>query len=430
MLIRVYFSQLVGRPVLTQNGDRVGMVNDGIVRLVDGSHPQLTGILLRVTRRDVFVSIADLATLTAAGLQLSTPKVDMRTFERRSGEVLLVRDVQGRAVIDVERARLVRVCDVVLEGEGASWQVVGVVSAVPQTLGGILRQVLRRPAERGEEIPWSRLEPLVGHVPTAELRLPFRRLSKLRPADIADIVEHASHDEGEEILSAVQADRELEADVFEELNEDKQLEFLRTRSNEEAITVLSNMNPDDAADLLVKLDQERRRPILDGLPRDAQEKIRVLLGYGEETAGGLMSNEFLALPEEDTVAGALEHIRNLPEEPHILTVVYTLAGDRLAGAISLVDLLRSEPEALLRDVVERDPVALYPHVDIPSVAVEMAHYNLSALPLVDEEHRILGVITYDDLIEAMLPNEWRWRGRPERAVRSDVVETKGARARG
>jgi Mg/Co/Ni transporter MgtE len=139
-----------------------------------------------------------------------------------------------------------------------------------------------------------------------------------------------------------------------------------------------------------------------------------------------MSPEFMAVPEEGTVQDALNRIRALPEDPHILTTVYTLEDERLSGAVSLVRLLRAEPEAVLRDVVDRHPVAVYPHVDVPAVAVEMAHYNLSQLPVVDDEHRIVGVITYDDLIEVMLPNDWRWRGRAERPIRVSAAEVRGS----
>jgi CBS domain-containing protein/sporulation protein YlmC with PRC-barrel domain len=411
---RLYFSELLGREVIGQTGDRIGTVADGIVRLVE-SRPRLTGILLRLEGRDAFLPADSVVDLAQEELRLSGPNPDMRPFERRQGEVLLDRDVEGRGVIDVEDARLVQVADVVLERRSKTWYVTAVVAEPVQTFTGLFQRVLGRKGPRGEEIPWSRIEPLVGHVPTAGLRPRFGRLSGLRPADIADIVEEASHEEGEQILNAVHSDPELEADVFEELSEDKQVEFLKRRSDQEAANVLANMDPDHAADMLLDLNQERRKPILDALPPDHRNKVRQLLSYGEETAGGLMNNEFVALPKTATVQRALEVIREQAEQPQVLTVVYALDGDRLFGAITLPQLLRHEPVAKLEDVVERDPIAVYPDADQPSVAVQMADYNLSALPVVDENYRLLGVITYDDLIEAILPEEWKWRGRAERA---------------
>lgn len=413
--MKVYFTRMVGRPVLARDGDRVGTVADGVLRLIDGSLPRLTGLLLRLDRSDVFISVSDVELLTDSAFQLGSAQLDTRAFERRAGEVLLDADIRGRAVIDVEGARLVRVQDVILEGEANRWQVSAVVAAPPRSLSGLLWSALGRQARGGEQIPWARVEPLVGHVPTLGRGLPFARLAKIRPADIADIVEAASHDEGEQIMTAVQHDPEFEADVFEELSEDKQLEFLNARSDQDAANVLANMNPDDAADLLTKLSQPRRRPILEALPAEQQAKVRALLGYGGDTAGGLMSNEFVALPDHLSVAAALEHLGRLPDEAHVLSVLYCVHDGTLSGSITLAHLLRCAPGAPLAEVAEADPVAVYANADVPQVAVEMADYNLLALPVVDAEGHILGVITHDDLLEAILPEEWRWRGRAQHA---------------
>ena len=146
---------------------------------------------------------------------------------------------------------------------------------------------------------WASIEPFVAHVPTARLRIPYRKLARLHPAQIADLVEAASHDEGEEIIEAVGQDRELEADVFEELDAEHQIEFVRSRTDAEAARLLATMAPDDAADLIIELDQERRLPVLQLLPMAQQRKIRALLNYNPETAGGLMSPDFLCLAEID-----------------------------------------------------------------------------------------------------------------------------------
>ena len=145
-------------------------------------------------------------------------------------------------------------------------------------------------------VDWESIQPFVSHVPTAMLRIPYRKLARLHPAQIADLVEAASHEEGEEIINAVGQDLELEADVFEELDTEHQLEFLSTRSDKDAGRLLATMEPDDAADLIADLDQDRRLSVLEALPQPTQAKVRALLSYNPETAGGLMSPEFLALP--------------------------------------------------------------------------------------------------------------------------------------
>lgn len=328
--------------------------------------------------------------------------------------MLLARDVRGRAVIDVSGAEFVRVRDLVLTGQEADWQVAAIIPAPVATLSGWLKNLWRR-APPGDEVPWANVEPLFGHVPTAGRSMPLLRLSRLRPADIADIVEEASHEEGEEILTVVHGDSALEADVFEELDEEHQLEFLKERPDASVAEVLGNMAPDDAADVLMKLDQERRRPVLELLPEAKRHRISRLLSHGADTAGGLMSTEFVAVPENAPVSEALARVRALPEVPETLTDVFTVSGDRLTGSVSLVRLVRADPSALIGDIMTHDPIAVYADADLPSVALQMADYNLAALAVVDADGRMTGVITYHDVIDAMLRPEWRWRGRPEEA---------------
>jgi CBS domain-containing protein len=414
MADRLLLSDVVGKPLVGAGGERAGRTADLVVRLAEGGAPIVTGVVRQATTRETFVPRQDVALLSAAEVRLGVDTIGIRPFERRPGEVLLARDVRGRAVIDVSRAELVRVQDVVLEGQGAEWHVAAVVPAPVSTFLGWFRRLWREP-EPADEVPWPNVEPLFGHVPTAARTLPLPRLSRLRPADIADIVEQASHEEGEEILEVVRGDAALEADVFEELDDEHQLEFLKGRSDEEVAKVLGNMAPDDAADLLTRLDQERRRPVLDRLPEAQRHNVHRLLVHGADTAGGLMSPEFVTVQQDATVADALAAVRRPPEVPETLTDVFTVSGDRLTGSVSLVRLLRADPAARIADVMTGDPIAVYVDADMPSIAVQMADYNLSALAVVDAEGRMIGVITYDDVIEAALRPEWRWRGVPAEA---------------
>jgi Mg/Co/Ni transporter MgtE len=240
------------------------------------------------------------------------------------------------------------------------------------------------------------------------MRIPYRKLARLRPAQIADLVEAASHEEGEEIIEAVGMNRELEADVFEELDADHQREFLHSRSDVEAARLLSTMEPDDAADLIVDLDQERRIPILEAIPSPKQEKIRALLSYHPETAGGLMSPDFLALSQETTVAVALDEVRRSTVAPEALSIIYAVDEDgRLSGTASIVRLLKSSSSARLRDVAENDPIVFRTDADLHAIVRKMSDYDLAATPVVDGDHRMLGVITVDDVLELMMPTGWR-----------------------
>jgi Mg/Co/Ni transporter MgtE len=259
-------------------------------------------------------------------------------------------------------------------------------------------------------IEWTQLEPFVGHVPSSRLRIRHRKLAKLHPAQIADLVEAASHDEGEEIIQAVSQDRELEADVFEELDPEHQVEFLRERSDEEAAKLIARMAPDDAADLIVELDQERREPILSLLPPRQQRRVRQLLGYNPSTAGGLMSPDFIALPEAASVADAIRRVRESDIAPETASTVFVTDLDgKVCGSIPVVALIRSEERTPLAELNHGEPPKVHPEADLPEVANLMTDFNLVALPVVDEQDRMVGVITVDDVLELMLPTGWRWR---------------------
>jgi Mg/Co/Ni transporter MgtE len=254
------------------------------------------------------------------------------------------------------------------------------------------------------------MEPFVGHVPSARLRFSHRKLANLHPAEIADLVEAASHDEGEEIIEAVGQDRELEADVFEELDEHHQLEFIRERPDTQVAAVIARMATDDAADLIVEIDQERRGRVLALLPPAQRRQIEALLGYNPSTAGGLMSPEFIALTGADTVAAAIERVRSSDLSPGTLTTVYLCdPNGGLTGSVLVVTLLRADPQQLLEEVAEREPVSVATGADLPEVARMMTDYNLVMLPVLDDDERLVGVVTVDDVLELTLPSGWRRR---------------------
>jgi Mg/Co/Ni transporter MgtE len=205
-------------------------------------------------------------------------------------------------------------------------------------------------------------------------------------------------------------DRELEADVFEELDEHHQLEFIRERSDSEVAAVIARMAPDDAADLIVEIDQDRRGRILALLPAAQRRRIEALLGYNPSTAGGLMSPEFIGLAPADPVHRAIERLRSSDIAPGTLTTVYLLDPEgRLAGSVFVVTLLRSDPDTRLEEVAEHEPVSVETGADLPEVARAMTDYNLVMLPVVDEEERMVGVVTVDDVLELTLPAGWRRR---------------------
>ncbi|MGH9105567.1 MAG: magnesium transporter MgtE N-terminal domain-containing protein [Acidimicrobiales bacterium] len=409
----VHLSCVLGTPVLGPGGQRTGRLADVIARLSGGAsaanwHPRLTGLVVNYEGEDKFAHAYQVVSFGAEGARLSTEPSELGPFERRPGEVLLGRDLRSRHLIHLERARLVRANEIELAKVGTTWQVLGVDTSSRPVLRRALPRRWRRRVQPGRVIDWSDIEPFVSHVPSAQLQIPFRKLRRLHPAKLADLVEAASHEEGEEIIRAVGADRELEADVFEELDTEHQLEFLRSRSDEEAAKLLSAMAPDDAVDLLTELDQERRLPILQRVPLGAQTKLRRLLSYNPETAGGLMNPDFVAVPATATVESALEAVRSSTTPPEAAGVVFVAdAAGRLQGTALLVDLLRSPLLESISVAARPDPASLPPGADIHEVVRKMTDYNLAVAPVVDDDGRMLGQITVDDVLELLLPAGWR-----------------------
>src|SRR5437763_2567161 len=292
----VHVSAVAGSPLLDSAGERLGRVEDVIARLDLGEGlPPVIGLKARIGGREMFLPIGRVERLEPAAARTLTTKLNLAQFERRPGEVLLRCDVLDRSLINVQSARLVTAREVELVCDDGTWRVAGIDTGWRARLRRLLPRPMRHYETEGSQfVAWSDTEPFVAHVPSSRLKLASRRLGRLHPAQIADLVEAASHEEGEEILEAVGHDKELEADVFEELDEEHQLEFLRERSDQEVAAVLDRMESDDAADLLLEIDQDRRLPVLNLLPSAKQRKIKGLLGYNPSTAGGLMNPDFVS----------------------------------------------------------------------------------------------------------------------------------------
>jgi CBS domain-containing protein len=410
-------SRLLKRPVSDRGGESIGRLADVIVRLRGTDYPLVTGLVAAVGGREIFVPIDQVASFDADPLRLSSARLDLRHFERREGEVLLRADVLGHRLIDVENARLVRAADLELArdvkgaGEaGGEWVLCGVdIRRRPRRLFGLLG-----PEEAGEAgvfRDWHDFEWLIGHASSALLRGPFARIRRLKPAQIADLLESASKEEETEILGRVHADPELEADVFEELDEDLATRLLGARTDQEIAEVLARMHADDAADAIAELPQQRRQPVLDLLPGGQRAKVLTLMGFNSTSAGGLMGMDYLAVPSMTSVDEALTRVRESASlQPEALTSVHAVDHDGiLRGVTRLVTLVQSDPGATVIDVSDTDPVRVGADTDITDVAVLMTDYNLITIPVVDSERRLLGVITVDDVLEVTLPDDWRRR---------------------
>jgi CBS domain-containing protein len=406
----LHLSELLRRPLTDRGGESLGRLSDVIVRLRGAELPVVTGLIAAVGGREVYVPIEQVSSIGGEVLKLTSAKLDLRRFDRREGEVLLRSDVLGHRLIDVERAHLVRAADLELERRDGEWVLTGVDIRRKARrwlgLGGAARE-----SDDHTFREWARFEPLIGHTGSALLRGPFARIRRLKPAQIADLLEEASREEETEILGQVHADPELEADVFEELDEDLATRLLGARTDTEIAEVLARMRADDAADAIAELPQRRRQPVLDLLPPGQRTKVLTLMGFNPTSAGGLMGVDFLAVPAGVSVQQALDAVsQSASLQPEALTSVHALdERGRLSGVARLVSMVQADPSACLSDVYDDDPVRVGADTDVVDVAVLMSDYNLITIPVVDDRRRMIGIITVDDILEVTLPDDWRRR---------------------
>jgi len=372
------------------------------VGLRDDDYPMVTGLVASIGGRHLFVPTAEIIAWDNQRLELASARLDLRPFEPRPGEVLLRRDVLGHRLVDVEQSRLVTAHDVQLTSVGDGW----VATAVDIHPRGLLRH---RNGHTWRD--WSAVEALIGHDISLPSRSRMGGLRRLKPAQLADLIEEASRGEQRELLSRVHANPDLEADVFEELDEDQASDLLEARTDAQIADVLAHMRSDDAADALLDLPQERRQPVLNLLPDLQRNKITILLGYQEATAGGLMSVDYLSLPVTSTVAEAIRAIGAARQmQPEAIVVAFCHDQDqKLAGAVSLVTLVQSDPDVTMEILADPNPVHVHPDADLPEITGAMADYNLLVLPVLDHDDHLIGVLTIDDILEATIPPEWRRR---------------------
>jgi CBS domain-containing protein len=405
----LHLADLLARSVTDRATQRLGRLVDVVARLRADDYPPVIGLVVAVGARRLFVPLEQVVCLDGPGLVLSRTTVDLREFQRRPGEVLLRADVLGHRLIDLREARLVRARDIEVTTRDGIW----LVSRVDIEQRGWLRRLVSRRPPTHVAQDWKAFEPLVGPEHRGVVRA-ASGLRRLKVAQIADLLEEASPPEQTEILADLHAHPELEADVFEELDDHHAIRLLGERSDTEIAAVLARMRADDAADRLAELPQSRRQRVLELLPTHQRVKVRMLLGFNPTSAGGLMGVDFVTVAAQATVAAALSGVAHASAvQPEALTSVHIVDDrGRLHAVVPLVRLVQADPAAVVTEVADADPVRVGPDTDVVDVVLVMSDHNLLTVPVVDHDGRMIGVITVDDALETTVPLDWRRREPP------------------
>jgi len=408
---RVFVARLVGLPIFDPQGDQVAKVRDLVVALrTETSQPRVLGMVAEVFgRRRIFVPMTRITNIDSGQVH-TTGLLNMRRFEQRSTETLVMGQMLDRTVTIKDPSK---------DG-GTTGVVYDVAMEQARNRDWVLSRVAVQEPSKGfrrkgqtHVVEWRDVTGLTKQEPSQGATHLIAALNDMRPADAANMI----HDLPPERRTAVVAalDDERLADVLEELPEEDQVEILEHLDSERAADILEEMSADDAADLIADLNPETAATLLGLMEPDEAEDVRRLMSYDDNTAGAMMTPEPVILSPDATIADALAHVRNPELTPALAALVYvcrqpleTPTG-RLLGAAHIQRLLREPPSTLVAAALDESMDPLRPDASMDEVAAHLATYNLVAAPVVDDEGRLLGAVTVDDLLDHMLPEGWRDR---------------------
>ncbi len=410
----LYLSQAIGRPVLDPAGEPIGKVADLIVA-VGGQYPPVTGLVVRTGRRRIFLPWTSVATMESTGAQLRQTTIDIHKFEQRPDEILLNLDLMDKQIVDIDGRKVVRVNDLRLDHIEGQLHLVAVdvgAAGLIRRLGiegafAIIARNLRLPMPE-RYIDWEDVDPVETSIASLKLRVPHAGLAELHPADLATIIDQLAPKDRAGVLASL--DDEAAADAMEEMEPETQVEVLEDLAPERAADILEEMSPDDAADLIADLSDATRTEILALMEHAEAEEVRELLAFPEGSAGGMMTTEFVAVTADLTAARTIERLRELEPDAETIYYVYVVDGEgRLVGVLSLRDLIVAQPETPISEVMFNEPVAVGVLADPEEVAELVAHYNLLAVPVLDDAGKLAGIVTVDDAMDSILPAGWKRR---------------------
>jgi magnesium transporter len=410
-----FISELTGRPVTDIDGTQIGVLKDLVARPIkELRHPVVDAIVVHGKAGDRTLPYSELAALLSAAIPLKRASKEISDYQLQDDDIRLVADVLDKQILDTDGARVVRVNDIELVRVNGDV----VVSNVDIGILGILRRIglekLGRWATSGSRseaasrtISWEFVEPLT-HDQSMRLKVPASKLADLHPSDIAEIISDLNRTEHSDLLHKL--DIKQLADTLEEVEPDFQADLLGHFPDEKVADVLEEMSPDEATDLLAELPDERRQGLLKLMEADEAEEVRELLRYEEDTAGGLMTTEYVTVTPDMTAAQAIEHLRKVGEEAELIYYVYVLdQEEHLLGVFSLSDLIVAQPDTPITYFMHKRVISVELGTHQDEIAHIVAKYNLIAVPVVDADDRLHGIVTADDALDKVLPTAWKKR---------------------
>lgn len=407
----VSLAGLIGRPVLNQTGSEIGRVVDVVARWDGGvAYPPVTGLVVRVGRRRAWLPIGAVGEFRRDLVRLNNARLDLRDFEPRHGEVQLARDVVDHQLVDTDGARVVRAADLYLARIAGAVQLVG----VDVGFGSILRRLgparLRVKPTPDKVIDWASITSFGGQRgPSGTLQAAESGLQRLRPGQLADLLEDLGRAERRELLA--QLSPEQAADALEEMQREELVQLLRESDTDDAADLLGRMEPDEAADGLRELGTDEQQELMAAMPAEASERVATLLGYGERDAGGVMTTLLMVATPVETVGQVRERLRAHREHDEDLAGVVVVDGDgRLLDDLTMTELFLADPHATVDSLIGPPwPVTVAPQADAREIAGQLVESRHSSVLVVDDDQRPIGRILADDVLDVLLPDRGRFR---------------------
>jgi CBS domain-containing protein len=399
---------IVGRPVRIVGGAEVGRLRDLVARWDGQPYPPVTGLVVGVARRLAFVPAEQVADLDRSGITLRSARFNLRDFERRPGEVLLAGDVLDHQLVDVDGVRVVRASDLYLARVADGWRLVGVDVGYQSLLRRLGPSRWRGRPTPDRVIDWAAIQPFGVDPGPLRFRRENQSLARLRPGELADLLEELGRPERHELLESLGPDSA--ADALEEMEPDELRSLLRDLPVQRVAELLGAMEPDEAADALRDLDEDELQEIFAAMKPEVVEKLRPLLAYPESTAGGLMTSHVITGRPDERVDEVRARLAEPGERIEVDSVA--LVDDRgvLIDDIPVVDLLVADGDQRLEELVSpSEPVTVECDAPLADVVDHLIESRRSSLLVVDDDHRPAGRIAADDVIDALVPNRGRHR---------------------
>lgn len=404
----VSLAGLIGRPVRNQGGAEIGRIVDLVARFSgDQTYPPVTGVVVKVGRRTAFLDAGLVGDLEHAQVTLRSARIDLRDFVRRPGEVLLARDVLDHQLVDVDGVQVIRAADLYLAPALGRIRLVGVDISTQTLLRRLGPARLRRLPTPERVIDWAAIQPFGEPGHAVRLRTSHDGLHRLRPGELADLLEDLGREERQELLDSLAP--ETAADALEEMDPEELESLLREVEPQRAATLVASMETDEAADALRDLARDEREELLGHMPSARADELSALLDYEEDSAGGIMTTALLrALPGE-TVAEVREQLVEMASHRGELDGVVVVDEDgRLLGDVQLFELLVADTTAELADLLpESEPVTVPPDASVREIAAQLVESRRSSVLVVGDDEVPLGRILADDVVDALLPERGR-----------------------